>query len=155
MHRRLRPPWVNRARSRTTIRKCQAETPDRGSIVSRIEQAVLPPPPGIPGRNLAGVWSAVYPAPASEYTNRLLRKQSLYCYHASRRCAAIRRRSRCGPVRGWPVLSWHFSPGATPHVGQATASICCAVSSFFIAEKEYFKPLARVCTLAHPLKGSG
>ena len=36
---------------------------------------------------------------------------------------SIRRRSQYGPVRGWPVLSWHFSPGAAPHVGQATASI--------------------------------
>jgi hypothetical protein len=76
-------------------------------------------------------------------------------YLASRCCAAIRRRSRCGPVRGWPVLSWHFSPGAAPHVGQATASIFCAVSSFFIAEEEYFKPSERVCTLAHSLKVSG
>jgi hypothetical protein len=53
------------------------------------------------------------------------------------------------------VLSWHFSPGAAPHVGQETASIICAVSSFFIAGQEYFKPSGRVCTLAHLLKGSG
>jgi hypothetical protein len=78
--------------------------------------------------------------------------QSQYGYHASRCCAAIRRRSRCGPVRGWPVLSWHFSPGAAPHVGQATASIFCAVSSFFIAQEEYFKPSGRVCTLPHRLR---
>jgi hypothetical protein len=87
--------------------------------------------------------------------NKSTRGECQDSYLASRCCAAIRRRSRCGPVRGWPVLSWHFSPGAAPHVGQATASIFCAVSSFFIAEEEYFKPSGRVCTLAHHLEGSG
>jgi hypothetical protein len=37
--------------------------------------------------------------------------------------AAIKRRSRCGSVRGRPVLSSHFSPGAAPHVGHRTACI--------------------------------
>src|ERR1700722_5730925 len=32
------------------------------------------------------------------------------------------RRSRCGSVRGWPVLSSHFSPGFAPQVGQRTAN---------------------------------
>jgi len=32
----------------------------------------------------------------------------------------IRRRSRCGLVRGSPVLSSHFSPGFAPQVGQRT-----------------------------------
>jgi hypothetical protein len=41
---------------------------------------------------------------------------------------AINRRSRCGFVRGRPVLSSHFSPGFAPHVGQRTAraSFCFA-----------------------------
>src|SRR5580704_7121350 len=63
--------------------------------------------------------------------------------------AAINRRSRCGLLRGWPVLSWHLSPGAAPHVGQGIASICCGVSSFFIAEGQYRKPCGGVGTLAH------
>src|ERR1700687_1532695 len=46
--------------------------------------------------------------------------------------AAINRRSRWGPLRGWPVLSSHLSPGAAPQVGQRTASTCFGVSSFFI-----------------------
>jgi hypothetical protein len=102
-------------------------------------------------------WDALEIGPEKETAENKSRWsiQSQYRYHASRCCAAIRRRSRCGPVRGWPVLSWHFSPGAAPHVGQATASIFCAVSSFFMAEEEYFKPSGRVCTLAHPFKGPG
>jgi hypothetical protein len=35
---------------------------------------------------------------------------------------AASRRSRCGSVRGRPVLSSHFSPDLAPHVGQRTAS---------------------------------
>ena len=46
---------------------------------------------------------------------------------------AISRRSRCGLLRGWPVLSSHFSPGAAPKVGQRTASACFGLSSFFMA----------------------
>jgi len=42
--------------------------------------------------------------------------------------AATRRRSRCGSVRGWPVLSSHFSPTLAPHVGQRTASTCFGVA---------------------------
>jgi hypothetical protein len=37
--------------------------------------------------------------------------------------AAINRRSRCGSVRGCPVLSSHFSPGLAPQVGQRIACI--------------------------------
>jgi hypothetical protein len=37
---------------------------------------------------------------------------------------AIRRRSRCGSVRGCPVVSSHFSPGPAPQVGQRTPSTC-------------------------------
>ena len=40
---------------------------------------------------------------------------------------ATKRRSRCGLVRGRPVLSSHFSPGFAPHVGQRTAKV-----SFFL-----------------------
>ena len=47
--------------------------------------------------------------------------------------AAINRRSRCDSVRGWPVVSSHFSPGAAPQVGQRTASACFRLSSFFMA----------------------
>lgn len=35
---------------------------------------------------------------------------------------ATKRRSRCGSVRGRPVLSSHFSPGFAPHVGHRTAN---------------------------------
>jgi hypothetical protein len=38
--------------------------------------------------------------------------------------APTRRRSLCGSVRGWPVLSSHFSPGLAPQVGQRTARAC-------------------------------
>jgi hypothetical protein len=34
--------------------------------------------------------------------------------------AAVNRRSRCGSVRGLPVPSSHFRPGAAPQVGQRT-----------------------------------
>jgi len=34
---------------------------------------------------------------------------------------AAKRRSRCGSVRGSPVLNSHFSPGLAPQVGQRTA----------------------------------
>jgi len=37
---------------------------------------------------------------------------------------AARRRSRCGSVRGRPVLSSHFSPGLAPQVGHRTVSAC-------------------------------
>ena|SRR5947207_2312066 len=40
-------------------------------------------------------------------------------------------RSRCGLVRGWPVLSSHFSPGAAPHVGHRLASIFFGLEFFF------------------------
>jgi hypothetical protein len=40
---------------------------------------------------------------------------------------AAKRRSRCGSVRGMPVLSLHFSPGLAPHVEQRTIRAC----SFF------------------------
>jgi hypothetical protein len=35
-------------------------------------------------------------------------------------------------VRGWPVVSSHFSPGAAPQVGQRTASICFWLMGFFM-----------------------
>jgi len=43
-----------------------------------------------------------------------------------------RRRSRCGSVRGRPVLSSHFSPGFAPHVGQRTDR-----AGFFLAFMDY------------------
>jgi hypothetical protein len=67
--------------------------------------------------------------------------------------AANNRRSRCGLLRGWPVLSWHFSRGWTPQVGQGTDKICCKVSSFPIAEGQYPKPRGGVGTPAHSSKG--
>jgi hypothetical protein len=36
-------------------------------------------------------------------------------------------RSRCGSVRGCPVVSWHVSPGPAPQVGQRTACTCLRV----------------------------
>ena len=41
---------------------------------------------------------------------------------------AAKRRSRCGSVRGIPVLSSHFSPGLAPHVEQRTKR----ARSFFV-----------------------
>jgi membrane protein YqaA with SNARE-associated domain len=38
--------------------------------------------------------------------------------------AAAKRRSRCGSVRGRPVLSSHFSPGLAPQAGQRTVRAC-------------------------------
>ncbi len=38
--------------------------------------------------------------------------------------SAVRRRSRWGSVRGWPVLSSHLSPGFAPQVGQRTSKAC-------------------------------
>jgi hypothetical protein len=43
------------------------------------------------------------------------------------RSVAARRRSRCGSVRGRPVLSSHLSPGLAPQVGQRTLRICFSV----------------------------
>jgi hypothetical protein len=37
---------------------------------------------------------------------------------------ATKRRSRCGAVRGCPVLSSHCSPGLAPQVGQRTSRGC-------------------------------
>ena len=45
---------------------------------------------------------------------------------------AINRRSRCG-VRGWPVWSSHFCPGAAPQVGQWTSSESIRLGAFFMA----------------------
>src|SRR6266403_4590808 len=43
---------------------------------------------------------------------------------------AIRRRARCGSLRGSPVLCSHFSPAFAPHVGQATLSVSSRVALF-------------------------
>src|SRR3954465_3480617 len=48
------------------------------------------------------------------------RPRSLLCWLQS---YPINRRSRCGSVRGCPVLSSHFSPGPAPQVGQRIACI--------------------------------
>jgi hypothetical protein len=37
---------------------------------------------------------------------------------------AAKRRSRCGSVRGMPVLSSHFSPTLAPHVAQRPVRTC-------------------------------
>src|ERR1700688_1035347 len=39
----------------------------------------------------------------------------------------MKRRSRCGKTRGFPVLSSHFSPGLAPQVGQRTLFTCLRV----------------------------
>jgi hypothetical protein len=66
--------------------------------------------------------------------------------------AANNRRSRCGLLRGWPVLSLHFSRGWTPQVGQGTEEICCGVSSFLMAEEQYPEPGPGVGPLAYSTK---
>jgi hypothetical protein len=47
-----------------------------------------------------------------------------FCLRRRTQSAAIKRRSRCGSVRGCPVLSSHFLPGPAPQTGQRTACIC-------------------------------
>jgi hypothetical protein len=51
---------------------------------------------------------------------------------ASAQSAAIKRRSRCGLVRGWPVQRAHFSPGAAPQVVQGTVRDWFWSESFFL-----------------------
>ena len=64
--------------------------------------------------------------------------------------AAINRRSRCGSVRGWPVLSSHFFPGAAPQVGQGTASTCFGPSFFsWRGEMMPQKQCTRMVNLEH------
>src|ERR1700739_3993642 len=63
-------------------------------------------------------------------------------FHPFHFSEAVRRRSRCGSVRGNPVLSSHFSPGFAPHVGQRTAS-----ASFWVT----FMPTT--CTVTRPENG--
>jgi len=50
--------------------------------------------------------------------------------------SASSRRSRCGCVRGCPVLSSHFLPGPAPQVGQRTACTCLRVGflAFMVAD---------------------
>jgi hypothetical protein len=56
------------------------------------------------------------------------------CYGRS---FAIHTRSRCGLVRGCPVLSSQFSPGAAPQVGHRTPSTCFGLSSFVTQTSTY------------------
>jgi hypothetical protein len=53
---------------------------------------------------------------------------------------AAHRRSLCGSVRGWPLLSSHFSPGAAPQVGHLTVSIRSKFGFVFMARGSYTKP---------------
>jgi hypothetical protein len=53
-----------------------------------------------------------------------------------------KRRSRCGSVRGKPVLNSHFSPGFAPQVGQRTDR-----ASFFLVF------MASPCTVVGELTG--
>ena len=57
-------------------------------------------------------------------------KQS--CVHRSHSLIWIRR-SLCGSVRGWPVLSSHFFPGGAPHIGHRTLRASLTVRSRFMA----------------------
>ncbi len=50
-----------------------------------------------------------------------------YCGPA-RFSAAAKRRSRCGSVRGRPLVSSHFFPGLAPQVGQWTARACSSLT---------------------------
>jgi len=52
-------------------------------------------------------------------------------------------RSRCGSVRGRPVLNSHFSPGLAPQVGQRTARAC-----------SFFDFMGTQCTVCPPVKWS-
>jgi hypothetical protein len=56
----------------------------------------------------------------------------------------MNRRSRCELVRGWPVLSSHFSPEAAPHVGQGTASVSVRLSSSAFLVSAALSPSAYV-----------
>ena len=57
-----------------------------------------------------------------------------FCYGRS---FAIHTRSRCGLVRGCPVQSSQFSPGAASQVGHRTASTCFGLSSFVTQTSTY------------------
>ena len=57
---------------------------------------------------------------------------------------AFNRRSRCGLMRGSPVLSSHFSPGLAPHVEQRTARA-------FFGSEFLMLMASRSCT-KHPAK---
>jgi hypothetical protein len=48
---------------------------------------------------------------------------------------AISRRSRCGSMRGCPVVSSHLFPGTALQVGQRTASACFRLSSFLMQRR--------------------
>ena len=53
-------------------------------------------------------------------------------FFVSSASAAENFRSTCASERGAPECSKQHSPGATPHVGQRTASNCFAVRSLFL-----------------------
>src|ERR1700730_8154749 len=67
---------------------------------------------------------------ASHSVNRLLHRfhhvSSSFPFHRHQ-SAAIKRRSRCGSVRGSSALSAHFSPRAAWPVGQRTSCTCLRV----------------------------
>ena len=67
--------------------------------------------------------------------------------------AATKRRSGCGSVRGWPLVSSHFSPGAAPQVGQRTVSIFFRLSCVF-KSRCCHEPRAAVAKLDHFRKGT-
>ena len=62
------------------------------------------------------------------------------CYGRS---FAIHTRSPCGLVRGCPVLSSQFCPGAAPQVGHRTPSICFGLSSFVTQTSTYKRVVNR------------
>jgi hypothetical protein len=70
---------------------------------------------------------AAYPTILRIKTRHTTETRSLFqqCQYSVQDCSAYfsepaKRRSRCGSVRGNPVLSSHLSPGFAPHVEQRT-----------------------------------
>jgi hypothetical protein len=56
---------------------------------------------------------------------------------AALKSEAMRRRSRCGSVRGCPVLNLHFAPGLAPQIGQWMACICLRVRFLVFMTVDY------------------
>ncbi len=65
---------------------------------------------------------------------------------------AANRRSRCGSVRGCPLVSSHFSPGAAPQVEHWTASASSRLSFFSHGRKIMPYNATQNCSILHSLE---
>src|ERR1700733_248717 len=127
----------------------RARTPNMILGERGFRQPALPPAGGIPGKSLnvprgTSVVAVLYVYKCTRFGCKPRQRSGLVRFSGLRlrarqkpglwgcygRSFAIHTRSRCGVVRGCPVLSSHFSPGAAPQVGHRTASVCFGPSSF-------------------------